>query len=121
MTTNVDDVVRRYLAAFNETDAGARREALRAVFAADGGYTDPHVDLKGVEQIDGFIAAVQSKYPGVVFSLAGAVDAHHDQARFTWHAGPPAGAPLALGFDVAVFERGRIRQVYGFVDQAPPG
>jgi hypothetical protein len=53
----------------------------------------------------------------------GKVDEHHDVARFTWHAraGTASGEPLAIGFDVIVLERGKIRQVIGFLDMAPKG
>ena len=55
----------------------------------------------------------------ITFTLGGAIDARHNQARFQWHAGP-ADAPAAyIGFDVIVGEDGRIRSVYGFMDTAP--
>jgi hypothetical protein len=54
-----------------------------------------------------------------VFRLRGDVDAHHDQARFQWQAGPEEQPDLFVGFDVIVTEDGRIRRVYGFSDAAP--
>ena len=55
-----------------------------------------------------------------VFTLGGAVDAHHDQARFSWHLGPAGAAePVVIGFDVAVVEQDRIGSVYGFLDKVP--
>jgi hypothetical protein len=118
-TQDIEAVVQRYLATFNQTDARARRAALDALFTPDADYVDPHVSLKGPAQIDAFVAGVQEKYPGVVFRLGGKVDAHHAQARFSWHAGPAGEKPLAIGFDVLVFDGGRIRQVLGFYDLLP--
>src|SRR2546421_12993499 len=57
--------------------------------------------------------------PGVTFTLGGPIDAHHNQARFQWHAGPAAAPDSYVGFDVIVAEDGRIRNVYGFMDAAP--
>ena len=112
-------VVTRYLEAFNETNADRRRELLEALYTPDCTYTDPHVDLHGAEQIGGFIEQTQERFPGFTFTLGGPIDAHHNQARFKWHAGP-AGAPADyVGFDVIVAEDGRIRNVYGFMDAAP--
>ena len=55
-----------------------------------------------------------------VFTLGGAVDTHHDQARFTWHLGPGGGEPIVIGFDVAVLNGGgQIGSVYGFLDKVP--
>jgi hypothetical protein len=52
--------------------------------------------------------------------LAGPVDGHHDQVRFSWELGPAgADAPVA-GFDVAVVsDDGRIQTVLGFLDRVP--
>lgn len=117
--TDIDTLVRRYLDTFNDTDEKRRRATLEQVWSEKCAYVDPHVAIEGREQIDAFIASVQQRFPGVEFRLASTVDAHHDQARFTWHAGPPGGKPLAVGFDVIVLENGRIGRVYGFLDAAP--
>lgn len=112
-------LVTRYLEAFNENDAERRRELLEALYTPDCTYTDPHVDLQGAEQIDGFIEQTQERLPGVTFTLGGRIDSHHDQARFQWHAGPADAPDAYVGFDVIVTEDGRIRNVYGFMDAAP--
>ncbi|MEU4573212.1 nuclear transport factor 2 family protein [Nonomuraea sp. ATR24] len=118
--SDTNELVQRYLAAWNETDAAARRAALEEVFAEDAGYTDPLVSVRGIDGLDATIAAVQAQFGGLVFSLGGAVDAHHDIARFTWHLGPEGAEPVAVGFDVAVFGAdGRISQVLGFLDKVP--
>ena len=117
--TDIENIVRRYLDSFNETDARRRRAAIDALYTEDCSYTDPNVAVTGRDGIDGYIAGVQKQFPGVVFTLAGGVDAHHDQARFTWHVGPPGAGPVAVGFDVVVLEDCRIRRVYGFLDRVP--
>ena len=116
---NAQTLVTQYLEAFNETDADRRRELLGALYAPDCTYTDPHVDLRGAEQIDGFIAQTQGHFPGFTFTLGSPIDAHHNQARFRWHAGPADAPDTYVGFDVIVTEDGRIRNVYGFTDAAP--
>lgn len=112
--------VERYLAAWNETDDARRRAILESVYSADGTYTDPLAAVRGIEAISALIAAIQQQFKGVAFVLGDTFDAHHDQARFTWNAmAPGLLEPVAIGFDVAVFERGRIRDVHGFLDRAP--
>jgi hypothetical protein len=116
----MQEIIERYLAAWNETDATKRRSLVDEVWAPDGSYTDPLADVRGREAIDGLIGAVQQQFPGFVFTLGGAVDAHHDQARFSWHLGPAGAAePVVIGFDVAVVEQDRIGSVYGFLDKVP--
>ncbi|GAA2588265.1 nuclear transport factor 2 family protein [Actinomadura fulvescens] len=120
--SDINDLVERYLAAWNETDAAARRALLAEVFAADAEYTDPLVSVRGVDGLDATIAAVQGQFGGLVFSPGGPADAHHNLARFTWHLGPEGGEPVVIGFDVAVIgDDGLISNVHGFLDKVPAG
>jgi hypothetical protein len=119
-TTDLNTLAKRYIDAWNEPDALARRALISDLYTDDAGYTDPLAQASGRDQIDATIAAVQQQFAGLVFSLAGPVDAHHDTARFQWHLGAPgADEPLVVGFDVVVAENGRLRQVYGFLDKVP--
>ena len=113
---NITDLVARYLETWNETDPAARRKAIDELWTADGVYTDPMATAAGRDQIDATIAAVQSQFAGLAFTLAGPVDAHHDTARFSWS----LGDELVIGFDVLVTDAdGRISRVYGFLDKVP--
>ena len=116
----VNDVIRRYLDCWNETDPAARRKLIDSTWTAAASYVDPLAEAHGRDAIDAAIAAVQQQFPGFVFSLAGPVDAHHRQARFTWGLGPAGAEPLVVGFDVAVTDDdGRIASVLGFLDKVP--
>jgi SnoaL-like domain len=110
----------QYIAAWNETDPAARRALIDEVWAADGRYIDPMAEVTGRDQIDAVIAAAQAQFAGMTFRLAGAVDAHHDQARFTWELGPDSTDALVVGFDVAQRDAdGRLSLVLGFLDKVP--
>jgi hypothetical protein len=116
----MDDVIARYLDCWNETDADSRRALIEQVWTADASYIDPMAEAHGRDAINATIAAVQGQFPGFVFTLAGPVDAHHSQARFTWGLGPEGAEPLVIGFDVAVTDGdGRISTVLGFLDKVP--
>lgn len=118
--SDANELVRRYIDVWNETDAGRRRDLIEALYARDADYTDPLGVSVGRDAIDRTIAGAQEQFAGLRFSLAGPVDAHHDIARFTWHLGPEGAAePLVIGFDVAVIQDGRIRRVHGFLDKVP--
>jgi SnoaL-like domain len=113
---NVSELVTGYLQTWNETDPAARRKAIDELWAQDGIYTDPMAVATGLDQIDATIGAVQDQFPGLTFTLAGPVDAHHDIVRFTWS----LGDDLVIGFDVLVVdEEGRISRVHGFLDKIP--
>jgi hypothetical protein len=116
----MNDLIERYLACWNETDPTARRKLIDDLWAETASYTDPMAEAHGRDAIDATIAAVQGQFPGFVFTPAGAVDAHHRQARFTWGLGPDGAEPIVIGFDVAVAdEDGRLTTVLGFLDKVP--
>ncbi|MEP7022687.1 MAG: nuclear transport factor 2 family protein [Actinomycetota bacterium] len=116
----MNDIATRYLACWNETSPDSRRKLVEQTWADTATYTDPLADVSGHDAIDATIGAVQAQFPGFVFTLAGPVDAHHQQARFTWGLGPEGAEPLVVGFDVAVTgSDGRITSVFGFLDKVP--
>jgi hypothetical protein len=109
-----------YISVWNETDPAARRALISELFTVQASYTDPLGAVHGHDGIDQFVAGAQAQFAGLVFSLSGNADGHHDTARFTWHLGAPdTDEPLVIGFDVIAIEDGRINQVYGFLDKVP--
>jgi hypothetical protein len=120
--TATPDLADRYLAVWNETAPAARGAAIADLFADDVRYTDPLVTAEGHDALEATIGAVQQQFPGFVFRLAGPVDAHHDQLRFSWELGPAGEEAPVAGSDVAVVDgSGRIRTVLGFLDRVPTG
>ncbi|MEU8590126.1 nuclear transport factor 2 family protein [Streptomyces sp. NPDC048664] len=120
-TDRYESAAARYLRAWNAADPGARREAVAAAWAEDGGYTDPLADVRGHAEIAAVIAGAREQFPGFGFRLSGRVDGHHDIARFAWElvSETDGSAPVA-GFDVVTLdEEGRIRSVHGFLDRLP--
>lgn len=114
------DIRESYLAAWNETDRDARDQILASDWAPSATYVDPLADAEGTAAISEVIGAVQSQYPGFVFTAVGDLDSHHDVARFQWGLGLPGKEPAAIGFDVVrLTEDGRIRTVIGFIDMMP--
>lgn len=118
--SQLENAVRKYIESWNDTDATHRRARIDELFAEDCSYVDPMAAVGGRAGVDALIAGVQKQFPGLLFTLSGKVDVHHDQARFTWHAGAPGVSdPAVIGFDVVVFEGARIKRVYGFLDKVP--
>ncbi|MEU6376015.1 nuclear transport factor 2 family protein [Streptomyces sp. NPDC046909] len=122
-TDRYETAIARYFEAWNALDQETLTKAVAAAWAADGTYTDPLADVTGHERIAAVIAAAHEQFPGFAFRPAGAVDGHHDTARFSWELVNEAdgSAPVA-GFDVITLdEQGRIRSVLGFLDRVPAG
>ena len=84
----MQETVQRYIASWNETDPERRRKLVGELWADQASYIDPLAEAYGQDEIDAVIAAAQAQFPGFVFTLNGPVNAHHQQARFTWDLGP---------------------------------
>ncbi|MHC3469967.1 nuclear transport factor 2 family protein [Streptomyces sp. 7R007] len=122
-TNRYESAVARYFEAWNEREPERRAKAVAAAWSADGAYTDPLADVGGHGPIAAVIAAAHEQFPGFAFRLTGAVDGHHDTARFSWELVSEADgtAPVA-GSDVITLDAdGRIRSVLGFLDRVPAG
>lgn len=111
------NVIGHYIDAWNETNPERRRSLIAATFAEAASYVDPMMEGHGHAEIDAMIGGVQERFPNLRFRLSGAVDTHHDSARFSWELAPEAGEPVAKGTDFAAMAQdGRLRSVIGFLD-----
>ncbi|OPF81346.1 polyketide cyclase [Streptomyces antioxidans] len=119
--TQYDTAVARYFEAWNATGPEALAKAVAAAWTEEGGYTDPLAEARGHEQLAAVIAGAQKQFPGHEFRLTGAVDGHHDTARFSWELVSTAdgSAPVAGTDAITLAGDGRIRSVLAFLDRVP--
>ena len=117
--TPTSTVVDNYFAMWNEADPARRRAAIAAAWSTDASYIDPMFAAEGADGLDALVAGVHERFPGHRFRLTGAVDVHHDRARWGWElAGPDGGPPVVAGDDFAVLAPdGRLREVTGFFER----
>jgi hypothetical protein len=114
---DIATTVERYIAMWNETDAGRRRALIAETVTQDAHYVDPLMTGEGIDGIDAMIAAAQSQFPDHSFTLVGGPDAHHEYVRFSWSLGATGGEPVARGTDFAtVAGDGRLAAVTGFLE-----
>jgi len=114
-----DDLVDRYIAVWNETDAGKRRALIAKTFTEGTHFIDPLQEGEGRAGIDALVTGVQQKFPGYCFRRVGAVDAFRDRLRFRWELGPQGGDVFVDGTDFAQVVDGRLHRVTGFFDRTP--
>ena len=114
-------VASRYIALWNEADAARRAELLRSDWCEDAAYTDPLARVRGHAEISGLVGAVQQRYPGFRFALAGTPDAHGEHLRFSWTLGPAEARDLIQGTDFADLQGSKLSRVTGFLDKVPEG
>jgi SnoaL-like domain len=118
MTNALNNLIHRYLDAWNETDAARRQELVADVWTDDGTYLDPLMSGAGHDRIATMIGGAQQQFPEHRFELSFGPDAHNDRVRFAWRLyGPGGDAPVAAGTDFGVVaEDGRLSSVTGFLE-----
>jgi hypothetical protein len=117
--TEFDDLVDRYIAVWNETDVGKRRELIARTFTEGTHFVDPLQEGEGQAGINTLVDGVQQKFPDHRFRRAGAVDACRDHIRFRWELTPANGEAFIEGTDFAQIVEGRMHRVTGFFDRLP--
>ncbi|MFF7051288.1 nuclear transport factor 2 family protein [Streptomyces griseorubiginosus] len=122
-TDRYENAVARYFEAWNAREPETRTKAVAAAWATGGTYTDPLADVVGHDGIAAVIAAAHEQFPGFAFRLTGAVEGHHDIARFSWELvnETDGSAPVAGSDVITLADDGRISSVLGFLDRLPAG
>ncbi|MEV6067165.1 nuclear transport factor 2 family protein [Nocardia sp. NPDC052001] len=114
-----ENIAQRYIDSWNEKDADKRLALIDELYTPGVIFTDPLVSLVGTAAVAEMVAGAQEQFAGLEFGL-GAVDGHHDIARFTWTLNAPgAQEPIVIGFDVITISGGKIERVHGFLDKVP--
>lgn len=110
---------RNVLEVFGERDSKRRKSVINELYTENCTFFEPDEQINGRDAINAKVDQVLEGTPGFVFRLAGPAEINHDLGRLRWHFGPAGAAPVVTGMDVAVFEQGRIRALYTFLDKAP--
>ena len=115
MTLPIPQIVATYIDAWNETDPGKRMALLDEVWAKDGTYQDPNVEVKGREGLSKLIGGFQAGKPGVALQLTDPPSSHHEHVYFGWQMAAGPGRVVGKGFDFVTLDRaGQISQIVGF-------
>lgn len=117
--TDYNAIAEAYIAAWNETDATARKALVEAAFTSGVTYRDPIMQGDGHGGIDVLIQGVHSQFPGFRFKLKGKADGFGDHIRFSWGLGPDGAEAVIEGSDFATLENGRLSIITGFLDKVP--
>lgn len=118
--TDFANIAERYIAMWNETDAGRRRQIIAGLWTDSGRYVDPLMQGDGPSGIDAMVQGVQARFPGFRFKLVGKVDGHNDRLRFGWELGDGSSPAPVAGIDVGVVAPdGRLQSITGFIDRMP--
>lgn len=122
--THFAELADRYAALWNETDAGARRDAIATLWVPEGEHCVRTLQVKGYAALEQRVIGSHEKNVrdgGFRFCTTGDAQLLHDTVMFHWQMVPAAGGPVAaLGLEFLVLaEDGRIARDYQFILPTP--
>jgi nuclear transport factor 2 (NTF2) superfamily protein len=119
---SIDEMIRSYVASWNEGDPARRDVTIEETWSPDGIYRNATAEFEGYDGIARAVTAAHDAFVanGFVFTLAN-VDTNHDAVRYRWEMLPVSGgAPDSIGTHVAVVGTdGRLVSDHQFIDKAP--
>ena len=102
---------------WNERNSQTRLTALESIYSFNATLNHVGDQVTGLEAINKSVSETQKMLPpNFVFTKLKPVIINNNIGRLIWGAGPAGQAPVATGMDVALFENGRIKSLYVFLD-----
>ena len=118
MSDTLGDLMEKNLIdVFGQRDFARREAAIAEIYTADCTFFEADERIVGRYALNAKIERILQEAPGFVFRATGPAQLNHDLGRLQWHFGPAGAPPVVTGMDVAVFEHGRIRALYTFLDK----
>ena len=116
----LDDLVERYVAVWNEPDAVVRRRMVEELWTPDGANFTKANEWRGYEALEARVRGAHEKWVrdgGCLFRLRSA-DSHHDAVRFLWETVAIGdGRVVSVGTELLLLAGdGRIRADYQFIE-----
>ena len=108
---------RNLLEVFGQLDTAHRAVAIAEIYTANCTFFESGERIVGRDALNAKIERILQEAPGFVFRATGPAEVNHDLGRLQWHLGPAGAPPVVTGMDVAIFEHGRIRALYTFLDK----
>ncbi|MFK4500006.1 nuclear transport factor 2 family protein [Bradyrhizobium japonicum] len=108
---------RNLLEVFGQPDSARRAVAIAEIYTANCTFFEAGERIVGHQALNARIERILLEAPGFVFRATGPAEVNHDLGRLQWHLGPAGAPPVVTGMDVAIFEHGRIRALYTFLDK----
>ncbi|NJM75947.1 MAG: SnoaL-like domain-containing protein [Acaryochloridaceae cyanobacterium RU_4_10] len=117
--SNIQQIIDRYLAAWNTLDPEQRSTAMQAIVADNCYYADAHLPdaLTSREAHDRFITQFRTKFPDFSLQLDSPTQGHHGYYRFGWQLLKVDGSVFTKGMYFGeINDEGKICKIIGFID-----
>ena len=102
---------------WSERDSTRRMKAIENIYAKDSALYHVNDKTDGHEAINKSVSSTLNSMPEeFVFTKLKPVVINNNIGRLIWGVGPSGKPPVATGMDVAIFESGKIKSLYVFLE-----
>ncbi len=84
MNKSVQEMISRYVSAWNEQDLTSYKDEFEKCWAEDAVYLDPYGEYKGVDELANFAFKSLEIVPQRKFSIFEEPEYHHGSGRYAW-------------------------------------
>jgi hypothetical protein len=102
---------------WSERNATRRMQAIEAIYTQDSVLYEVNDKMEGYAAISATVDSVLKNMPeAFIFSSIRPVVINNNIGRSIWGVGPEGQPPVTTGMDIAIFEDGKIKSLYVFLD-----
>ena len=121
MTRTIETLLRENLhGVFGEHDIQKRQSNIARLWAEDGVFVDHNSRYEGHLGIDHAVAVLIEKFPSLVFTERGELQAFNGVGKIDWGFGPAGEKAVITGIDVLVMKADKIGALYTFLYPPTP-
>ncbi|WP_395066134.1 hypothetical protein [Flavobacterium sp.] len=114
MTNNLHlDIWEAYSASWSEQNKKIRKEILNKILVSDCNYTDPNIDVVGINNLLNYMSEFQNGFPGARFVVTD-FKVHHDQSLAHWNMVDGNGTILSKGASFGIYKNAQLTKMTGF-------
>ena len=102
-----------YMACWTDPDEADRKLVLSHLLGARCTYTDPNIEITGIDELSDYMVQFQKNHPGAKF-VTTRFNTHHDCTLTHWSMVSNEGVVLRRGASFGVFKDGKLSKIVGF-------
>jgi hypothetical protein len=114
----IEQLAKSHLLIWSERDSVKRNALMKEVYAKNVKIIDPFFEIEGYDKLDDLIIGLHKQFPDYSFSIAKAIDSHHNIARLFWQLGTKETPNIITGQDIFKISDGKISELLVFIDNA---
>jgi hypothetical protein len=103
---------------WSERNPVSRLKALDTLYAKDSILYEVGEIISGHEAINNKVSGIVGSIPpDFIFTMMKPIIINNNAGRLLWGLGPKGKTPVSTGTDIAIFENGKIKLLYVFIDE----